>query len=200
MPLAVWRPRSRQPNRRSIRWCVAELIAQILGDVAVKAMNDLRARLLVYPHDLAHVLRVQRPRKRRRTHKITEHHRELTAFGFGGNTGRCLWPTERPRRLGGLNGFDCDRQYLPTLVTESVRGRVRSLARGTEHFEPSPACSTKLHPGRILVLAPGTLQIRASSEPGQFTAGSSGSRLAAEPIPVNRADPVVCGAQESCRG
>ena len=81
-------------------------VTEILRDVALEAVDDLGTRLLVGAHRLAHVLGVQLPRKRRRTYEITEHHRQLTAFGFGGNTKRCLRPAESASRVGSLNGFD----------------------------------------------------------------------------------------------
>jgi len=58
-----------------------QAIAEILGDVAVKTLDHLRARGLVGAHDLPQVFGVELGREGRGAHQITEHDRELAPFG-----------------------------------------------------------------------------------------------------------------------
>jgi hypothetical protein len=61
-----------------------QAIAQVLGNMALKALEDLSGCSLVGLHYLAVFFRVQLARKPCRVHQITEHHRELAPFGPGG--------------------------------------------------------------------------------------------------------------------
>jgi hypothetical protein len=57
-------------------------IAQILGDVPLKALNDLRADGMIGPHHLAQLLKVQTACERRRIHQVTKQHRQMATFGL----------------------------------------------------------------------------------------------------------------------
>ena len=61
-----------------------QAIAQILGDMALKAGDHLGAGLLIGSHHLAQVFRVELAGQRRRVHQITKHHGELAPFGLRG--------------------------------------------------------------------------------------------------------------------
>jgi len=56
-------------------------IAEILGDIPVKVLDDLSAGGLVCPHHLAPVFGVQLTGERRRVHEIAEQHGELAPLG-----------------------------------------------------------------------------------------------------------------------
>ena len=75
-----------------------QAVAQVLGDIAVKALDHCGAGLLVGPHHLALVFRVELPGEAGRVDQVTEQHRELAAFGLGGIT----WGLGRafPGRVG----------------------------------------------------------------------------------------------------
>ena len=60
-----------------------QAIAEILRNIPVKALDDRGAGLLVGPHHLAQVFRVELPGQAGRVHQVTEQHRELAAFGLG---------------------------------------------------------------------------------------------------------------------
>jgi hypothetical protein len=72
-------------------------IAQILGDVPVKALNDLGPGGLVSPHRLAQIFRVQLCGEGGRIDEVTKQHRELAAFGLGPRAFGC-W-RRHPRGL-----------------------------------------------------------------------------------------------------
>jgi hypothetical protein len=58
-----------------------EAIPEILGNMPLKALDDLSASILVGAHYLTVILRVEPPGERGRIDQITEQHRELPAFG-----------------------------------------------------------------------------------------------------------------------
>src|SRR5262245_18899186 len=60
-----------------------ETIAKVLGDMSLKALNDLRTGGLIGAHHLPQVFRVQLIGQTSRIHQVTKHHRELPAFGVG---------------------------------------------------------------------------------------------------------------------
>ena len=86
---------------RTARWTVVfmglgiaevhqQAIAEVLGNVAVKALNDLGTGGLIGAHHLAQVFRIELARQHRRVHQVTEQHGELAAFGVRGRRrGRC---------------------------------------------------------------------------------------------------------------
>src|SRR5207237_6240214 len=57
---------------------------EVLGNVAVKALNDLGTGGLIGPDQGAEVFRVELTRQHSRVHQITEQHGELAAFGVRG--------------------------------------------------------------------------------------------------------------------
>ena len=63
-----------------------QAIAEILGNMALKALDDLSAGLLVGPHHLPQVFGIEPTGERGRIYQITEQHRELAAFSR-----RWLW-------------------------------------------------------------------------------------------------------------
>src|SRR6266446_1505990 len=92
-------------------------IAEILGNMAVKALDDLGTGGLVGAHDLPQVFWVELAREDSGVYQVTEHHGELTAFccrgmldagrrgtwggmGFLGLRKRCTGGRERARRSG----------------------------------------------------------------------------------------------------
>jgi hypothetical protein len=66
-----------------------ETIAEVLGNVAIKALNHVGAGGLIGAYHLAVIFRVKLPGEGGRVHQITEQHRELTPFGLrrGRNAG-----------------------------------------------------------------------------------------------------------------
>ena len=65
-------------------------IAEVLGDMALVVLDDLGRGLLVGAHHGAQVFRVELAGELRGAHQVTEQHRELPAFRFGGRSGRRL--------------------------------------------------------------------------------------------------------------
>jgi hypothetical protein len=59
-----------------------QAIAQILGNVAVKALDDFSTGLLIGAHHLAVVFRIELTGEAGGIEQITEQHRELAAFGL----------------------------------------------------------------------------------------------------------------------
>ena len=67
-----------------------QAIAEVLGNMAVKALDDLGTGGLIGPHHGAEVFRIELTRQRRRVHQVTEQDGELAAFGVRGRRrGRC---------------------------------------------------------------------------------------------------------------
>ena len=64
-----------------------QAIAQILGDMALKAGDHFGAGVLIGSDDLAQVFRVELAGEGRGVHQVTEQHRELAAFGVGRSGG-----------------------------------------------------------------------------------------------------------------
>src|SRR5215831_9734549 len=99
---ASWTPCSR--TSRALSEVIAEVdqqaIAQILGDVAVKALDHLGTRGLIRQDHVAQLFRIQLAGQRRRVDQIAEQHRELAAL-------RCRFipchtRSRSLRRVGGL--------------------------------------------------------------------------------------------------
>ena len=69
-----------------VRLGIAEVdqqaIAEVLGNVAVKALDHVSAGGLIGTYHLAVVFRVKLPGERSRVHQITKQHRELPTFGL----------------------------------------------------------------------------------------------------------------------
>jgi hypothetical protein len=60
-----------------------QTVTEILGDMPLKAGDHLSARLLIRPHHLAPLLRVELAGQHRGVDEIAEQHRELAALGIG---------------------------------------------------------------------------------------------------------------------
>src|SRR5438309_2013179 len=59
-------------------------VAEILGNIPLKALDDLRTGRLVRPHHLPQVFRIKLGGERGRPHEITEHDGELAPFSVKG--------------------------------------------------------------------------------------------------------------------
>jgi hypothetical protein len=66
-----------------------QAIAEILGDMPLKAGNHFGAGLLIGPHHLAQLLRVELAGEHSRVYQVTQQHGELTAFRVGGARSMC---------------------------------------------------------------------------------------------------------------
>jgi hypothetical protein len=73
-----------------VRQRVAEVheqtVAEILRDMPLKARNHLGTGVLIGPHHLAQLFRVELAGEHGRVHQVTEQHGELAAFRFGSAT------------------------------------------------------------------------------------------------------------------
>ena len=82
-----------------------QAVAEILRDMALKAGDHLGAGLLIGPHHLAQVFRVELADERRRVHEVTEQDGELAPFRLGRGGGSRRRYRLGPRRLlGGRQG------------------------------------------------------------------------------------------------
>jgi hypothetical protein len=73
-----------------------QAVTEVLGNVPLVAVDDLGRGFLIGPYDLAQVFRIEFAREVGGAHQVTEHHRQLAAFGFGGSVGgrlgnRLVW-------------------------------------------------------------------------------------------------------------
>ena len=114
-----------------VRQGVAEVdeqaIAEILGDMPLKAGDHLGAGLLIGPHHLAQVFRVELAGQRCRVHQITEEHGELTAFGVGRAGGRGAWGAGLLRL--GVAGGDSGGRSPPVQTRTRPSSSTRELLR-----------------------------------------------------------------------
>ncbi len=90
-----------------VRLGIAEIeenaITHVAGDDALIAADDLRDASVISPDHSAKILRVEAGRKRRRSHQVAKHHRQLSPLGLVTRlpSGRCLRCCERGRvKLG----------------------------------------------------------------------------------------------------
>jgi hypothetical protein len=72
-----------------------QAIAEVLGDVAVEALDHLSARSLVHPDHRAVVLRVEPSGEGGGVHQVAEQHGQLPAFGVRGFRCRLWWGHRR---------------------------------------------------------------------------------------------------------
>ena len=70
--------------RQGIAEVDEQAIAEILRDMPLKAGDHLGAGLLIGPHHLAEVFRVELAGERGRVHQVTEQHGELAPFRVWG--------------------------------------------------------------------------------------------------------------------
>src|SRR4029453_11191698 len=77
-----------------------QAVAEVLGDVPVIALDHLGAGVLIGPHHLPPLFRVEPAGECGRIYQVAEKHRELAAFGVwgAGSCGSDVWR----ERYGGL--------------------------------------------------------------------------------------------------
>jgi hypothetical protein len=63
-----------------------QAITEILGNIPLKTGNHLGTRVLISPHHLAQLFRVELAGEHGRVHQVTEQHRELAPFRVSGTT------------------------------------------------------------------------------------------------------------------
>jgi hypothetical protein len=73
--------------RQGIAEVDEQAIAEILGDMPVKAGDHLGTGVLIGPHHFAQVFRVKLAGQGGRVHQITEQHGELAPFRLGRSGG-----------------------------------------------------------------------------------------------------------------
>jgi hypothetical protein len=100
-----------------------QAIAEVLGNMPIKALDDLGTELLIGAHYLPEVFRIQLASEGSRVHEITEQHRELAPLGV------------RRRRSSGdggglMSGHGLGNQQEPWLGQR--RGRRRGRRRLTD--------------------------------------------------------------------
>ena len=61
-----------------------QAVAEILGNMSLKALDDLSTGSLVGTHHLPQVFGIELAGERGRIHQVTEQHGELAAFGLRG--------------------------------------------------------------------------------------------------------------------
>jgi hypothetical protein len=90
-----------------------QAVAQVLGDVALVALDDRGGGLLVAAHHLAPVLGVESCGEAGRVHQVAEEHRELAALGFWLGAERLdrLDPSNRGVRIAGIGRCGIDRGW-----------------------------------------------------------------------------------------
>ena len=150
--------------RRRIAEVHQQPVAQVLRHVAVEAHDHALGRLLIGPHHLPQVLRVQRRQQRRRVHEVTEQHGQVPALTGGGpadGCGRCPrdpGAVSRRRRpntgagqgragRGGVRGSLRKRRAALGAEPGTRRGR-RPAARAAA-LERRAALDAEPGPGRV---------------------------------------------------
>jgi len=110
-----------------------QAIAKILRNMPLKAGDHLGTGLLIGPHHRAQLFRVELAGERGRVHQVTEHDRELAAFGVG---------ERRCRVCGFKRGALCSLRawWRGVLRRESSRLRHRSLCT-----DPDQDCTILIH-------------------------------------------------------
>ena len=66
-----------------------QAVAQILRDIPIKALDHRRTSLLIGPHHVAPVFRVELPGQAGRVHQVTKQHGELPTLGLRRPRGYC---------------------------------------------------------------------------------------------------------------
>jgi hypothetical protein len=92
-----------------------QAIAEILRDMPVKAGNHLGAGVLIRPHHLTQVFRVELACEGSRVRQVTKQHGELPAFGvqrLGGEGWDGHWVASGSQRDGVFQGLrGCRRRW-----------------------------------------------------------------------------------------
>ena len=123
-----------------------QAIAEVLRDIAVKAVDHCRTGLVIRLHDRAQVFRVQAARQLGGVHQITEHDREMPAFRhrrWEGDWGQrdCWWCRQRrrghqgPRAAGAGDGLgvrrdECHKAIAPPGHRGNEARCLRCVAQG----------------------------------------------------------------------
>jgi hypothetical protein len=111
-------------------------IAEILGDMAIKVLDDLRTGGVIGLDDLAQVFRVELSGKRRGVDQVTEEHRELTALSLHGLGWG--WRTILPYGLGVWHRLRCPgalwRRVQRTAPHQDAACLVLGQALGVNEF------------------------------------------------------------------
>ena len=100
-----------------------QAIAEILGDMPVKALDDLGTGGLVGAHHLPQIFGIELAGERGRVHQVTEQHGELAAFGL---------------RSGVVGGEPCPLRCLGMRQGRRRRGRWRRREGGCRARVASP--------------------------------------------------------------
>ncbi|ETW98926.1 MAG: hypothetical protein ETSY2_41910 [Candidatus Entotheonella gemina] len=135
-----------------------QAIAKVLGNVALKALNDVRAGRLIRTNHVAIDFGIELGRQLGGAHQITEHHGELTTFGF-----RNRWPAWRSLGLNlglrlWLHGAS-GGQVVSAGVTKSASWWVDMVTCRTGPIQLSATGITKSRAVWILMLTLETLHI-----------------------------------------
>ena len=126
-----------------------ESVAQILGDIAVKAFDDGSTSLLVGTYDFAILFRVELFRQSSGIDQITEHHRQLATLARRRDRCSGLWLCVSSLcRRSGTENVRCEGGS--TAPTELGGGPYLTAAAGTHVHEFSPTLLTEFHLFRIL--------------------------------------------------
>ena len=118
-------------------------VAEILRNIPVKALDHRGAGLLIRPHHIVPVFRVELPGQTGGIDQVTEQHRELTAFSLG--QGQCA--SGRERRHGRLGRRVGGRDRVAAPATEARRGIVAGATLRTRTGQGLPARHAE-QPGR----------------------------------------------------
>src|SRR5258706_10075388 len=117
-------------------------IAHVLGDKPARLADHLRAAVMIGTHDLSHVLGVEPSRECGRTHKVTEHDRELAAFSRSCSLRRLQGGSIRGWPACCINA-SC-RQFVTAFQAEFGTRRVRVAARRTASEKSRTALQAEL--------------------------------------------------------
>src|SRR5262245_12471371 len=143
-------------------------VADVAGEIPLKAADRFRAGLLIGEHHLTQVFGVEPFRERGRAHQVTEHHGELASFGYV--LPRLLpFQDSRPRTLGteplsrldvgrGTVGFTSERSG--TGAAELEPGRVLKPAPRTRGLQRGGALAAKFHSLGIIKATARTMHTR----------------------------------------
>ena len=109
-------------------------IAEVLSNIAVILVNHRGTGLVVGPHDLPQVFRVQVPRQRGRVNQIAEQHGEVAAFCLRRRQQRLGYGrghrAGRPRHLLGVRRDGRHKAIAPPVHGGNEAGRLRRVAQG----------------------------------------------------------------------
>ena len=135
-----------------------QAVAQILGNMPVKTVDNPATGRVIRAQHLAPFFRVQLFGQARRTHQVTKHDRDLPPLGGyrlalrrGGLQTRPACWGHVSVRCGGLShrGSGLGGQRLTAFPAEFCRRRVLKIAAQTPVGQPAATLGAELHPGLI---------------------------------------------------